>query len=441
MSIDYSNIQETKLEDKEYEESIPVIRVIGVGGGGGNVINRMLEETMLGVDFIVANTDAMDLRKSKSPIKIALGKSLTRGLGAGMQPDIGKQAADESCRELKNCLDGTDMLFIACGMGGGTGTGAAPVIAQMAMEMGILTVAVVTTPFAFEGRKRLKLAEEGIENLKKHVDTIMVISNEKLFSIQEQKGKGRGLKLNEAFKMTDDVLKHAIGGLTGLINRTGEINLDFADVITVMTKKGKAIISTGHSNDPKNRGRDAAEKAINSPLLTHNQIGKSTGVIIHITGDSELDLKEVGEACEIIEEASQQQADVIFGVTHDESLKDEIFVTIIATGFENYHESITQQKKLSVNDTLQQYAGQENMKISQIRHNIAGIDENEQGLPEVKVDESNDLYPLSEKEEILSPENIQVIEKNAHIPEHFNNKNVRSDDYDIPAFIRRRSLD
>ena len=303
------------------------IKVIGVGGAGNNAINRMIESGIKGVEFIAINTDRQALQLSKASSKIQIGEKLTRGLGAGANPEIGMQAAEESKAEIAEMLRGADMVFVTAGMGGGTGTGAAPIVAAAAKELGILTIGVVTKPFTFEGKKRLTQAEKGIVNLKEKVDTLVVIPNDKLLQIID-----RRTSIVEAFKMADDVLRQGVQGISDLISVPGLINLDFADVKTVMLNTGMAHMGIGRASG-ENRAEDAAKQAIQSPLL-ETSIEGARGVIINITGGNDLGLQEANTAAELVQRSVDPEANIIFGVVTDESLGDEISITVIATGFE-----------------------------------------------------------------------------------------------------------
>ena len=303
------------------------IKVIGVGGAGNNAVNRMLDLGIKSVEFIAVNTDRQALAKSKASTKIQIGEKITRGLGAGANPDIGAQSAEESKTEISEVLRGADMVFVTCGMGGGTGTGAAPIVAGLAKEMGILTIGVVTKPFTFEGKKRLAQAERGIEALKSKVDTLIVIPNDKLLQIIDRK-----TSMAEAFLMADDVLRQGVQGISDLITVTGTVNLDFADVKTIMLNTGMAHMGTGRASG-ENKAEDAAKEAIQSPLL-ETSIEGARGVIINITGGEDLGLQEVNTAAELIQRSADPEAEIIFGVVIDESLGDEIQITVIATGFE-----------------------------------------------------------------------------------------------------------
>jgi len=308
-------------------EQFASIKVIGVGGGGNNAINRMINASLKGIEFIAINTDKQALFMSQAPVKIQIGEKLTKGLGAGANPEIGKKAAEESKDLIMEAIKGADMVFITAGMGGGTGTGAAPVVAQVAKEMGILTVGVVTKPFVFEGRKRLLHAENGIEELKSKVDTLVTIPNERLLQVVEKKES-----IIEAFRVADDVLKQGVQGISDLITIPGLVNLDFADVKTIMLNTGLAHMGVGRGNG-ENRATEAAKQAIHSPLL-ETSINGATGVLLNITGGANLGLFEVNEAAELVSQAADPDANIIFGAVIDEKLQDEIRITVIATGFD-----------------------------------------------------------------------------------------------------------
>jgi cell division protein FtsZ len=311
------------------------IKVIGCGGGGNNAVNRMIKEGLKNVEFISVNTDKQALMLSQASQKIQIGDKLTKGLGAGANPEIGQKAADESKDEISQAIKGADMVFITAGMGGGTGTGAAPVIAEIAKSMGILTVGVVTKPFPFEGRKRMLHAEMGIKNLKDRVDTLVTIPNERLLSIVDKK-----TTLMESFKFADDVLRQGVQGISDLITIPGLVNLDFADVRTIMIDKGLAHMGVGRGTGD-NRAQEAAKQAISSPLLETSIVG-ATGILLNITGGQDLGLLEINEAAEIVQEAADPDANIIFGAVIDENIKDEIRITVVATGFESDR---VQQKK------------------------------------------------------------------------------------------------
>ena len=303
------------------------IKVIGVGGAGNNAVNRMIEAGIKGVDFIAVNTDRQALQTSKASTKIQIGEKITRGLGAGANPDVGAQSAEENKAEVAEVLRGADMVFVTAGMGGGTGTGAAPIVAAAAKEMGILTIGVVTKPFTFEGKKRLSQAERGIESLKGKVDTLVVIPNDKLLQIIDRK-----TSIIEAFKMADDILRQGVQGISDLIAIPGLVNLDFADVKTIMLNQGMAHMGVGKATG-ENRAEDAAKEAIQSPLL-ETSIEGAKGVIINITGGEDLGLHEVNTAAELVQRSVDPEANIIFGTVTDPNMSDEIQITVIATGFE-----------------------------------------------------------------------------------------------------------
>jgi cell division protein FtsZ len=304
------------------------MKVVGVGGGGGNAVNRMIEEHLEGVEFVSVNTDAQALMHSKADVKIQIGKKLTRGLGAGARPDIGRQAIEESKDEMSRVVQHADLVFVTCGMGGGTGTGAAPVICQLAREAGALTVGIVTRPFLFEGRKRMRQAEEGIAEMRKHVDTMIIVPNERLLAVV-----GKGIPFHEALKKADEVLLHATQGISVLISETGLVNVDFADVRTVMQSGGSALMGTGIGRG-ESRATEAAQQAIASPLLDNVSIAGATGVLVNITGGEDLTLGEVHQINEIVHDAVGDEAEIIFGAVHEPAMQGEIRVTVIATGFD-----------------------------------------------------------------------------------------------------------
>jgi cell division protein FtsZ len=309
------------------------IKVVGLGGGGGNAVNRMMASRFTGVEFIVANTDSQALRSSPAPVKLQLGARLTGGLGAGSDPDVGRRAAEEDRDQIAGTLEGADMVFVTAGLGGGTGTGAAPIVAKAAKELGILTVAVVTKPFAFEGKKRAQQAEAGLAELRGVVDTLITIPNQRLLSVVE-----RGTPLLEAFKVADSVLHQAVQGISDLILVPGLINLDFADVRTIMSGMGMALMGTGVGRG-EHRALDAAQKAIASPLLDETSIEGARGILINFTGGADLSIHEVEEAARVVQEAAHEEANIIFGAVIDGSLQDEVRLTVIATGFSERREA------------------------------------------------------------------------------------------------------
>jgi cell division protein FtsZ len=315
----------------ELEETVAQnarMKVVGIGGGGGNAVNRMIDEHLTGVEFISVNTDAQALLNNKADVKLQIGKKLTRGLGAGARPEIGRQAIEENRDDVQRSLDGADLVFVTCGMGGGTGTGAAPIIAQLARDVGALTVGIVTKPFLFEGRKRMRQAEIGIAEMRKHVDTMIVVPNERLLAVV-----GKNVPFQQALKKADEVLLHATQGISTLISVTGLVNVDFADVRTVMQNGGSALMGTGIGRG-EDRSIEAAQQAISSPLLDNVSINGSSGVLVNIAGGEDLTLGEVNQISEVIHEAAGDQAEIIFGAVHDPAMEGEIRVTVIATGFD-----------------------------------------------------------------------------------------------------------
>ena len=319
--LNFSDIQPVR-------DDLPKIKVVGVGGGGGNAVNRMIQSGVQGVDFIVANTDLQDLRKSLAPQKLQIGSKCSRGLGAGAKPEIGRNAALESIDQISDSLQGADMVFLAAGMGGGTGTGGTPIVAQVAQEMKALTVGVVTLPFNFEAKRRRKVANGGVTELRDHVDTLIVVPNENLFSIIN-----RRTPMTEAFGFADDVLRQGVQGISDLITRDGLVNLDFADVRTVMANKGKAVMGTGLASG-ENRARHAAEQALHSPLLNDNTIDGARGILINVVGGLTMGMQEVEEASTFIKEHGHKDAEIIWGAAINPDFEDQMMITVIATGFD-----------------------------------------------------------------------------------------------------------
>ena len=305
------------------------MKVVGVGGAGGNAVNRMVDEDLEGVEFITANTDAQALKGSRAQVTLQVGKKLTRGLGAGARPEVGRQAVAESQDEVRRVLEGADLVFITAGMGGGTGTGAAPIIGEIAREMGALTIGIVTKPFSFEGKKRERQAEQGLTELRRTVDTMIVVPNDRLLSVVP-----RGTSFRNALKKADEVLLHATQGISDLIRVSGEVNVDFADVRTVMACRGPALMGSGFG-DGDNRAQEAAQEAVSSPLLDELSIHGAQGVLINITGGMDLAIDEVHQISTIIQEEAGDEAEIIFGAVHDPELEGQIRVTVIATGFDD----------------------------------------------------------------------------------------------------------
>ena len=319
--LNFSDIQPVR-------DDLPKIKVVGVGGGGGNAVNRMIQSGVQGVDFVVANTDLQDLRKSLAPQKLQIGSNCSRGLGAGAKPEIGRNAALESIDQIRDSLQGADMVFLAAGMGGGTGTGGTPIVAQVAQEMKALTVGVVTLPFNFEAKRRRKVANGGVTELRNHVDTLIVVPNENLFSIIN-----RRTPMTEAFGFADDVLRQGVQGISDLITRDGLVNLDFADVRSVMANKGKAVMGTGLASG-ENRARHAAEQALHSPLLNDNTIDGARGILINVVGGLMMGMQEVEEASTFIKEHGHKDAEIIWGAAINSDFEDQMMITVIATGFD-----------------------------------------------------------------------------------------------------------
>jgi cell division protein FtsZ len=373
----------------QFDESIDQsakIKVIGVGGSGGNAVNTMMTSGVTGVDFIVANTDAQALRLSKAPVKIQIGTQLTKGLGAGANPNVGRDAAIEDKEKLTAALKGADMIFIAAGMGGGTGTGAAPIIAEVAREQGALTVGVVTKPFTREGRQRLAKGEDGIKELKKHVDSLIVIPNDRLLGLA-----GKSMSILDAFKPSDDVLRQAVQGISDLITQSGLINVDFADVRAIMSERGMAMMGIGLGNG-ENRAVDAAVKAISSPLLEDIDISGAKGVLVNISGSASMTMDEFDMASKIIHEKVHEDANIIIGLVIDESLGETIKITAIATGFgdrfdleKGRHELknvAPMVKQNEINREIPTFIREKQQRETQVRkHNFLMDDEDQYDIP------------------------------------------------------------
>jgi cell division protein FtsZ len=366
-----------EFDDDQLPESAK-IKVIGVGGGGGNAINTMITEGIDSVDFIAANTDLQALENNLAPVKVQLGGTLTKGLGAGADPEIGRNSALEDQARIEEALQGADMVFVTAGMGGGTGTGAAPVIANIGREIGALTVGVVTKPFQFEGRRRRRQADFGIENLSAAVDTLITIPNQRLLAIS-----GEDTTILEAFKKADEVLLHAVQGISDLITVRGLVNVDFADVRTIMNSKGLALMGTGRASGP-DRALEAAEVAVSSPLLEDVSIEGATGILINITGGYDLTLKEINDAASFIESAADEDAHIIFGNVIEEDMGDEIQITVIATGFEQ-----SRKKRQSVNDEAQSRAGRSRSGRRTARQTRADEGADESGAEQTTTDDDD----------------------------------------------------
>jgi cell division protein FtsZ len=387
------------------------IKVIGIGGGGGNAVNTMINAKLSGVDFMVANTDAQSLEASRAPVRIQLGAAVTKGLGAGANPEIGRRAAMEDEGTLKEYLAGSDMIFITAGMGGGTGTGGAPVIARLAREVGALTVGVVTKPFLFEGKKRMGQADDGIEELKQNVDTLIVIPNQRLLSIA-----AKTTTMLEAFHKADDVLLQAVRGISDLIITPGLINLDFADVRTVMAEMGLALMGAAAASG-ENRAIEAAQKAISSPLLEDISIQGARGVLINITGGPDLCLHEVNEAASMIQEEAHDDANIIFGAVIDDNIVDEIRITVIATGFGEDRE---EHKPRAAN--VASLSSNANLKNKKVVHLGTIVDDLDAPTWQRKKQGSDEVETVT-----LNKTSFQL-----------GAKSDEDDKYDIPTFLRRQ---
>ncbi len=393
------------MEPMQLVDNFASIKVVGIGGGGGNAVNRMIEEGLGGVEFIAINTDAQALLLSKAKTRVRIGDKLTRGLGAGGNPEIGRKAAEESADELYEVMRGADMVFITGGMGGGTGTGGAPIVAQVAKELGALTIGVVTRPFTFEGARRIQAAEAGIEALKSQVDTLIVIPNDRLLQIVDKRAS-----LQDAFGMADDVLRQGIQGISELITVPGLINLDFADVKTIMSEGGAALMAVGRASG-EDRARKAAEEAISSNLLDVT-INGARGILFNVTGGPNMSLFEVNDAAAIIKETAHPDVNLIFGAVIDENMGDDIRITVIATGFEQSHMT-----------TRRPVTGRERI-----------------GRPEVAprpIQRPVQEAAAEEEEAELEPPQAQQPQVR-RVEDEFKTRVYDTDDLDIPAFLRRR---
>jgi cell division protein FtsZ len=399
------------IEFMDMEETAASIRVVGVGGGGNNALNTMIRSGMEGVDFIAANTDAQALSGSLTGIKIQMGESLTRGLGAGADPEIGRNAALEAKERFAEILDGADMVFITAGMGGGTGTGGAPVIAEVARSLGALTVGVVTRPFKFEGKRRGFQAEQGIQELGQAVDTLITIPNEKLIDLA-----GESTTVLDAFTKVDQILLHAVQGISDLVVVRGMINVDFADVRTVMRNQGMALMGTGHSTGPK-RALEAAHDAVNSPLLEEVAITGATGILLNVTAGPDLKLHEVNEAACFIQEQAHEDANIIFGAVVDERQGDELKVTVIATGFESHPELVT--------DRPATYALEENLDVPTIYRRS-------KQHTELQSQTATERAPVPRP---VAPKPMRDPTPSAYKPDL--DLGMAEEEYDVPTFLRK----
>jgi cell division protein FtsZ len=417
MSDDKKKMQsaenEVRIHFNEEPKNNAKIRVIGVGGGGGNAVNRMISAGVVGVEFVAANTDLQALQMSRAPVKIQLGTKLTNGLGAGANPEIGRRGALEDADKIIEALEGADMVFVTAGLGGGTGTGAAPIIASLASEMGALTVAVVTKPFAFEGRRRQGQAERGLAELVESVDTMIAIPNERLLAVAHNAG------FFESFRIADDILRQAVQGISDIITIPGIINRDFADVKTIMAGMGYAVMGTAVARGER-RALEAAEAAISSPLLEAGAIDGARGILINITGSASLKLAEVNEASTIIQSAAHEDANIIFGAVLDEKMKDEVKITVIATGFKTTH---PQRKERGITAAQTAVASARTVSSYQIQQ-PAGVPRAAGTVPAPIVRQQ--VAPARETPSLATvTESIRGT--------------VEPDDLDVPAFIRKRS--
>lgn len=408
-------------------EQFANIKVVGVGGGGNNAVNRMIESNLKGIQFIAINTDKQALYNSKAEYKIQIGEKLTRGLGAGANPDIGAKAAEESRDDIFAALQGADMVFVTAGMGGGTGTGAAPIVAEIAKEMGILTVGVVTKPFTFEGKRRMMHADKGTEELKKRVDTLVTIPNDRLLQVVEKR-----TSIVDAFKYADDVLRQGVQGISDLIAIPGLVNLDFADVKTIMFERGLAHMGIGRASG-EHRATEAAKQAIHSPLL-ETTINGAKGVLLNITGGATLSLFEVTEAAEVIQESSDQDANIIFGAVIDEALKDEIKITVIATGFDDpVHKYVPLDKKERIGSAPQRAFEKSILLQRELEY---GHPTETHASPQpvaqpVEAAPAPVAVPVQQEVQPVAPVVAPVVEPVTEVKSE-------TDEFEIPTFLRRK---
>ncbi len=386
------------------------MKVVGIGGAGGNAVNRMIDEELEGVEFISINTDSQALKSSRAQVTLQVGKKLTRGLGAGARPEVGRQALAESEEDVRRALEGADLVFVTAGMGGGTGTGAAPMVAEIARDMGALTIGIITRPFSFEGKKRERQADQGLTELRRCVDTMIVVPNDRLLAVVP-----KGTSFRDALKKADEILLHATQGISDLISVTGEINVDFADVRTVMASRGPALMGSGFG-EGENRAQEAAQEAISSPLLDEVSIAGARGVLINITGGMDLAIDEVTEISSIIQEGAGDEAEIIFGAVHDPDLEGKIRVTVIATGFD----SVKNEKVIS-----------SDFQNSKPRSNT--IPNPEPMLPDLQIqieEEDEALVGVA----VASDEEVLPLNR---FPERVVSSNQLLE-LDIPTFIRRQ---
>lgn len=417
------------MEIKPEVETFANIKVIGVGGSGGSAVNRMIDSKINGVEFASVNTDVQALHYSQANKKLHIGKSVTRGLGAGMDPEVGAKAAEESHNEIRDLLKGADMVFITCGLGGGTGSGAAPVIADIARELGALTVAVVTKPFSFEGVQRKQIADQAWENLGEKVDTIITIQNDRLLQIIDKK-----TSLIEAFKIVDDVLRHAVQGISELVTIPGLINVDFADVKSVMQEQGTALMGMGEASG-ENRAVEAAQMAISSPLLEVSMDG-AKGVLFIITGSPDLTMHEVNEAAKIITDSAENDAKIIFGAILDDTLENELRITVIATGFEG---KVFKQQEANTDSRVVSVAKDQKSTYKPSQFLVEENNKNEEPAGYEKSEQ--DDQPAKEKR-VIDDYKVPAARKSDQSDQEKKSAEDGDDeeDLDIPAFIRKKMM-
>jgi cell division protein FtsZ len=411
------------------------IKVIGVGGGGGNAVNRMIDAGVEGIEFVVANTDLQALRMSRAPVKIQLGVKLTNGLGAGANPEVGRKAALEDSDKIIEALEGADMVFVTTGLGGGTGTGAAPIIASLASEMGALTVAVVTKPFGFEGKRRMTQAERGVAELMESVDTTIVIPNEKLLAVAENAG------FFESFRIADDILRQGVQGISDIITIPGIINRDFADVKAIMAAMGYAVMGTATAHGER-RTIDAAQKAIASPLLEAGAIDGARGILINITGSNSLKLAEVQQACSIIQGAAHEDANIIFGAVLDEKMKDSVKITVIATGFRE-----VPGVRRRTEEVYTSFSSSHNERMERYPEPAAPSArfEPDDPSPDMIMMNEHAVEPSCEPEPMMSAPSMESAAEvasyepvqNPVVASFETQRNFEANDLDVPAFLRK----
>jgi cell division protein FtsZ len=434
-----TNDSSIRISFNEETRNDAKIKVIGVGGGGGNAVNRMIDAGVEGIEFIVANTDLQALRMSHAPVKLQLGVKLTNGLGAGANPEVGRKAALEDSDKIIEALEGADMVFVTTGLGGGTGTGAAPIIASLASEMGALTVAVVTKPFSFEGKRRMQQAERGISELMESVDTTIVIPNEKLLAVAEDAG------FFESFRIADDILRQGVQGISDIITIPGIINRDFADVKTIMSGMGYAVMGTASASGAK-RTMEAAQRAIASPLLEAGAIDGARGILINITGSSSLKLAEVQQACSIIQSAAHEDANIIFGAVMDEKMKDAVKITVIATGFrevpsgrqrhQETRSSFSATHAAALDDVMDfpDGAGSRNDRMPDPPDPPKHIMSETDSMDDRAYPGNPSPMPLSDH---ATPEVVSLDSMRSNVLTNLTN--FPQDDLDVPAFLRKRN--